>query len=394
MGLYGDTYTTQASDYDDLYTLVTEKLPNNITGLVTEKPIIVNYYYRPTTGKWVDVGNDSSVLTRTDYKGNVRSVSQVYPNETGYSVKFDLNNKQVAITTGNSKISKTDTDKVIKYNTTYSVQPTKGEKIGFKIDKSGSVAVSRTNGYELIKTNFSKDGKIETTDTKINGDNTISSQKNVVDGKKSVVTKEQYTQDLGDGYKITAQKNIDQNAQRKELPSSDFIDLPQEKEPVIEAPETPDSFNEGVPMTEPKTDSNENTSPNNDPDNYQTPSEASPSTNVQLTKNGQPVVKKTLKSGQEETPLYTTPNVQIAAGADDKGFYADRFNKDNDPKAYTMGTGYHWDAPKDPRERKDGKPVSSLPQTGEKILIGATILGIIIIMIALILSQRSRRGVR
>ncbi|WP_237756498.1 MucBP domain-containing protein [Lactiplantibacillus herbarum] len=207
-GLYGDTYTTEATDFEDLYTLDTDRMPGNAQDTVTEKPITVNYYYKPTTGQWVDVGNQSSILTRKDYKNQVRSVSQNYANGSGFTVKYNMDASQVAITASDSSTAASSTSQVFDYGSKYTYQISKNEQMTFKVDDQGAVTVTRTLGSEQTLTTFDKSGKINTQTTTANNNGTLSKQVDAVDGLKSVVTAEKYDLNLTNGLKVVATKNI------------------------------------------------------------------------------------------------------------------------------------------------------------------------------------------
>ncbi|ARK35717.1 cell surface protein precursor [Lactiplantibacillus plantarum] len=206
-GLYGDTYTTEATDFEDLYTVDTDRLPTNAQGTVTEKPTTVNYYYQPTTGQWVDVGNQSSVLVRQDTKHNVRSVSQIYANDSGFTVKYNQDAAQVAIAASDTNGTQ-DNSLVFDYNSKYTFELSKNETVTFKVDDQGQVTATRVLGAEQTVTTFDKSGQLKTVTTVTNANGTKSQQTNTVDGLKSMVTGEQYDLELLNGLKVTAQKEI------------------------------------------------------------------------------------------------------------------------------------------------------------------------------------------
>ena len=206
-GLYGDTYTTEATDFEDLYTVDTDRLPTNAQGTVTEKPTTVNYYYQPTTGQWVDVGNQSSVLVRQDTKHNVRSVSQIYANDSGFTVKYNQDAAQVAIAASDTNGTQ-DNSLVFDYNSKYKFELSKNETVTFKVDDQGQVTATRVLGAEQTVTTFDKSGQLKTVTTVTNANGTKSQQTNTVDGLKSMVTGEQYDLGLLNGLKVTAQKEI------------------------------------------------------------------------------------------------------------------------------------------------------------------------------------------
>ncbi|UJL23812.1 MucBP domain-containing protein [Lactiplantibacillus plantarum] len=206
-GLYGDTYTTEATDFEDLYTVDTDRLPTNAQGTVTEKPTTVNYYYQPTTGQWVDVGNQSSVLVRQDTKHNVRSVSQIYANDSGFTVKYNQDAAQVAIAASDTNGTQ-DNSLVFDYNSKYTFELSKNETVTFKVDDQGQVTATRVLGAEQTVTTFDKSGQLKTVTTVTNANGTKSQQTNTVDGLKSMVTGEQYDLGLLNGLKVTAQKEI------------------------------------------------------------------------------------------------------------------------------------------------------------------------------------------
>lgn len=189
-GLYGDTYTTEATDFEDLYTVDTDRLPTNAQGTVTEKPTTVNYYYQPTTGQWVDVGNQSSVLVRQDTKHNVRSVSQIYANDSGFTVKYNQDAAQVAIAASDTNGTQ-DNSLVFDYNSKYTFELSKNETVTFKVDDQGQVTATRVLGAEQTVTTFDKSGQLKTVTTVTNANGTKSQQTNTVDGLKSMVTGEQ-----------------------------------------------------------------------------------------------------------------------------------------------------------------------------------------------------------
>lgn len=209
-GLYGDTYTTEATDFEDLYTVDTDRLPTNAQGTVTEKPTTVNYYYQPTTGQWVDVGNQSSVLVRQDTKHNVRSVSQIYANDSGFTVKYNQDAAQVAIAASDTNGTQ-DNSLVFDYNSKYTFELSKNETVTFKVDDQGQVTATRVLGAEQTVTTFDKSGHLKTVTTVTNANGTKSQQTNTVDGLKSMVTDEQYDLELLNGLKVTAQKEINPN---------------------------------------------------------------------------------------------------------------------------------------------------------------------------------------
>lgn len=209
-GLYGDTYTTEATDFEDLYTVDTDRLPTNAQGTVTEKPTTVNYYYQPTTGQWVDVGNQSSVLVRQDTKHNVRSVSQIYANDSGFTVKYNQDAAQVAIAASDTNGTQ-DNSLVFDYNSKYTFELSKNETVTFKVDDQGQVTATRVLGAEQTVTTFDKSGQLKTVTTMTNANGTKSQQTNTVDGLKSMVTGEQYDLELLNGLKVTAQKEINPN---------------------------------------------------------------------------------------------------------------------------------------------------------------------------------------
>ena len=206
-GLYGDTYTTEATDFEDLYTVDTDRLPTNAQGTVTEKPTTVNYYYQPTTGQWVDVGNQSSVLVQQDTKHNVRSVSQIYANDSGFTVKYNQDAAQVAIAASDTNGTQ-DNSLVFDYNSKYTFELSKNETVTFKVDDQGQVTATRVLGAEQTVTTFDKSGQLKTVTTVTNANGTKSQQTNTVDGLKSMVTGEQYDLGLLNGLKVTAQKEI------------------------------------------------------------------------------------------------------------------------------------------------------------------------------------------
>ncbi|MDY8146424.1 MucBP domain-containing protein [Lactiplantibacillus plantarum] len=206
-GLYGDTYTTETTDFEDLYTVDTDRLPTNAQGTVTEKPTTVNYYYQPTTGQWVDVGNQSSVLVRQDTKHNVRSVSQIYANDSGFTVKYNQDAAQVAIAASDTNGTQ-DNSLVFDYNSKYTFELSKNETVTFKVDDQGQVTATRVLGAEQTVTTFDKSGQLKTVTTVTNANGTKSQQTNTVDGLKSMVTGEQYDLGLLNGVKVTAQKEI------------------------------------------------------------------------------------------------------------------------------------------------------------------------------------------
>ncbi|GAB6200578.1 hypothetical protein YMSE1_29570 [Lactiplantibacillus plantarum] len=206
-GLYGDTYTTEATDFEDLYTVDTDRLPTNAQGTVTEKPTTVNYYYQPTTGQWVDVGNQSSVLVRQDTKHNVRSVSQIYANDSGFTVKYNQDAAQVAIAASDTNGTQ-DNSLVFDYNSKYTFELSKNETVTFKVDDQGQVTATRVLGAEQTVTTFDKSGQLKTVTTVTNANGTKSQQTNTVDGLKSMVTGEQYDLGLLNGLKVTAQEEI------------------------------------------------------------------------------------------------------------------------------------------------------------------------------------------
>ncbi|XKL33307.1 MucBP domain-containing protein [Lactiplantibacillus plantarum] len=206
-GLYGDTYTTEATDFEDLYTVDTDRLPTNAQGTVTEKPTTVNYYYQPTTGQWVDVSNQSSVLVRQDTKHNVRSVSQIYANDSGFTVKYNQDAAQVAIAASDTNGTQ-DNSLVFDYNSKYTFELSKNETVTFKVDDQGQVTATRVLGAEQTVTTFDKSGQLKTVTTVTNANGTKSQQTNTVDGLKSMVTGEQYDLGLLNGLKVTAQKEI------------------------------------------------------------------------------------------------------------------------------------------------------------------------------------------
>ncbi|MDN3984412.1 MucBP domain-containing protein [Lactiplantibacillus plantarum] len=206
-GLYGDTYTTEATDFEDLYTVDTDRLPTNAQGTVTEKPTTVNYYYQPTTGQWVDVGNQSSVLVRQDTKHNVRSVSQIYANDSGFTVKYNQDAAQVAIAASDTNGTQ-DNSLVFDYNSKYTFELSKNETVTFKVDDQGQVTATRVLGAEQTVTTFDKSGQLKTVTTVTNANGTKSQQTNTVDGLKSMVTGERYDLGLLNGLKVTAQKEI------------------------------------------------------------------------------------------------------------------------------------------------------------------------------------------
>lgn len=70
---YQETYGTSASDIDDMYALVTEKLPKNAAGYLKSENETINYYYRKTKGYWVELNYGAQAITRLDYRGNIRS---------------------------------------------------------------------------------------------------------------------------------------------------------------------------------------------------------------------------------------------------------------------------------------------------------------------------------
>ena len=70
---YHETYGTSASDIDDMYALVTEKLPKNAAGYLKSENETINYYYRKTKGYWVELNYGAQAITRLDYRGNIRS---------------------------------------------------------------------------------------------------------------------------------------------------------------------------------------------------------------------------------------------------------------------------------------------------------------------------------
>lgn len=210
VGLYGDTYTTEASDFEDLYTVDADRLPTNAQGTVTEKPTTVNYYYQPTTGQWVDVGNQSSVLVRKDTKNNVRSVSQIYANDSGFTVKYNQDAAQVAIAASDTNGTQ-ENSLVFDYDSKYTFKLPKNETITFKVDNQGQVTATRVLGAEQTVTTFDKSGQIKTVTTVTNANGTKSQQTNTVNGLKSMVTDERYDLSLLNGLKVTAQKEINPN---------------------------------------------------------------------------------------------------------------------------------------------------------------------------------------
>lgn len=70
---YHEAYGTSASDIDDMYSLVTEKLPKNAAGFLKSENETINYYYRKTNGYWVELNYGAQAITRLDYRGNIRS---------------------------------------------------------------------------------------------------------------------------------------------------------------------------------------------------------------------------------------------------------------------------------------------------------------------------------
>lgn len=75
---YLEAYTTTANDLDDDYSLLTNQLPENASGVVGNKDVTVTYYYRSTKGHWVTAGEGTRVITRLDYHGHIRSNSINY----------------------------------------------------------------------------------------------------------------------------------------------------------------------------------------------------------------------------------------------------------------------------------------------------------------------------
>lgn len=63
---------------DDEYSLLTNQLPENASGVVGNKDVTVTYYYRSTKGHWVTAGEGTRVITRLDYHGHIRSNSINY----------------------------------------------------------------------------------------------------------------------------------------------------------------------------------------------------------------------------------------------------------------------------------------------------------------------------
>lgn len=400
MGLYGDTYTTEAGDFEDLYTLDTDRLPTNSQATVTEKPTTVTYYYKPTTGQWVDVGNQSSVLTRKDYKNQVRSVSQTYANDSGFTLKYNLDAPQVAINASDAKGADSSNSLIFNYDSKYSYQLSKNEQLTFKVDDQGAVKATRTLGNEQTVTTFDKSGKLNTETTVANANGTQSQQTDDVDGLKSVVTAEKYALTLTNGLKVVANKTIalnsptsttaaDQKADETNPETvkdninttSPFEDATKSKNalgsaqtsgvgfndadatlpnatPIILGEDS--SFEDGVPLNTPTVSDDENVSPNNNPSSTETPLSQSPAAKVELTQNGKSLYSGELKANADEQNLYVSrdTNLEIDAGSDRDGFYVDAFNGDQGV-AYTLGAGYEWGAKANNVGDKSTSPVAN-----------------------------------
>jgi hypothetical protein len=159
-GFYGDTYTTEASDYDDLYTVDTSRLPENANGVVTEKPIEVVYYFKRTTGQWLDIGNQASLLVRKDDPQRVRSVSQQYANESGFTIQYDLEAPQIAMTVGTGHSQAPDKNIVLGYGQDYRLTFSNSETYRIQTSSTGAVQVDRELGHQFSQTNFDASGLV------------------------------------------------------------------------------------------------------------------------------------------------------------------------------------------------------------------------------------------
>ncbi|MBM7616623.1 hypothetical protein JOC36_000156 [Weissella uvarum] len=199
---YHEIYGTSSKDIDDVYSLITEKLPKNAAGFINDRDEKVNYYYRKTRGYWVELNYGAQAITRVDYHGNIRSNGIEYNDgeiitlvntENGVDVQHDRKGQGAL------------TDKPLGIGQSTTFRAANGDIIKITVNSSQQAMIYRDSfGYKM-KTDINQ-GNITNTTGVYNGGETLAQEYiDVVNGVTGTKISRQIKDYSQDGYTATSE---------------------------------------------------------------------------------------------------------------------------------------------------------------------------------------------
>lgn len=222
-GLFQGGYLTHASDYDDRYTLVTEKLPNNAHGIMDKKTLSVTYIYRKTRGKWLTGPHQSQFMTMMDYRGNIRSNTQNYQDRSAWTA---VNQEKSILFRYRYKKMKNSV--VVKFGKNRTVKLPTGYSLTFKVNGLGRFTATRSKGFNEDITKVSK-GNYTATTKIMDVHNQTSKETMVINGVEAKIVSDEYTQTLKGGRVVNVKRSMSKRAFKNTIAKDAFDTLYQTK---------------------------------------------------------------------------------------------------------------------------------------------------------------------
>lgn len=203
-GAYQESYTTSAEDLADEYSLITEKMPENSAGVIGNKDITVNYYYKKTNGYWMNLGYDTRAITRLDYRGHIRSNALNYAD--GQLLTFINTEKGILLyqdTVDDGAVSEHN----IAFGESFSLALPSDEPIKIAVSKTGTVSVNRQFADFKMATTITKGNFKQTTDVYEKGKK-IETERYQANGVTGFIFEKETQQALEDRYEVVSKQAI------------------------------------------------------------------------------------------------------------------------------------------------------------------------------------------
>lgn len=201
-GNYQEAYTTTANDLDDEYSLLTDRLPKNASGIVGNTDITIDYYYRQNKGHWIDLGYGNRSITRIDYHGHIRSNSINYADGQLLTLLNDQNGITLyQDTTADGAVS----EKKLLMGENHSIQVSAKDRITIQVLGMGHAKIIRKNDQYTMESLIEK-GNI-TNQLKIySGSQLIEEQTHQANGVTGILLQQKTTQFIEDTYKVVSER--------------------------------------------------------------------------------------------------------------------------------------------------------------------------------------------
>lgn len=220
---YLESYTTSAQDIEDTYSLLTNRIPKNATGIVGNTDVTVNYYYRKTKGYWVDLGYHSSGITRLDYHGHIRSNALQYAD--GQMITL-INTKNGILLYQDDKEGSV-MEKEINSGKIETLKVGNNDSITVQVQAMGSAIITRKTPVYTMVTQISK-GNFSNTTKIYNGKTLVEEDSYQANGVKGVLLNQQIKKFISGRYVVTSKKiltgsinTLNQSAQ--DAPATEYV---------------------------------------------------------------------------------------------------------------------------------------------------------------------------